>query len=277
MNVFALIGKSGTGKSYRAIMLAKEMEIEYIIDDGLLIKGNKVMAGKSAKRENTKIAAVKTACFVDEEHRNSVKETINTCNPKSILLIGTSEKMIRKISDALDLSDIYKKIYVEDISSVEDIEMARYQRRVEGKHVIPVPTFEVKKDFSGYFLDSLKIRRKKNSVKKEFYEKTVVRPTFSYLGKYKISDDAIKDIIKYNTRNILEISKVLRIYIETYTEGIIVHLEIEIYIAVDDHKRYKIPETAEKIQEAIAREIEEMTSLNILSVDIAIRSLKVKN
>lgn len=276
MNVFAFIGKSGTGKSYRAILLAKELEIEYIIDDGLLIKKNKIIAGKSAKRENTRIAAVKTACFADYNHRLSVRDTIKSDNPKSILVIGTSEKMIKKISDALELGDIHRTIYIDEISSLEDIEMARYQRGVEGKHIIPVPTFEVKKDFSGYFMDSLKIRKKKNNIKKDFYEKTVMRPTFSYLGKYKISDDAIKDIVKYNIRDIENISKLLRIYIETYSEGITVNLDVEIYLEKDQYHKYKMSDTVEKIQIIIGREIESMTSLNILSVDIGIKSLKVR-
>lgn len=276
MNVFALIGKSGTGKSYKAILLTKKLEIEYIIDDGLLIKGNKIVAGKSAKRENTRVAAVKTACFTDYSHRLSVKNTIVDCNPKSILIIGTSEKMIRKIADALELGSIYKKICIEDIASKEDIEIAKYQRSVEGKHIIPVPTFEVKKDFSGYFMDSLKIRKKKDNIKKEIYEKTVMRPTFSYLGGYKISDDAIKDIIKYNTRYIEEISKVLNIYIENYTEGIIVYLEVELYLEKDLYHIYNIADISEKIQETIGREIEYMTSINILSIDVAVKSLKIK-
>ena len=33
----ALTGKSGTGKSYRSIWLAAEKNLEYIIDDGILI------------------------------------------------------------------------------------------------------------------------------------------------------------------------------------------------------------------------------------------------
>ena len=38
--VYAFVGPSGTGKSYRAQMVANENGISYIIDDGLLIKEN---------------------------------------------------------------------------------------------------------------------------------------------------------------------------------------------------------------------------------------------
>ena len=65
MEVYALVGPSGTGKSYRAISFANEMGILYIIDDGLLIKDNRILAGVSAKKEPTKLAAVRRALFID--------------------------------------------------------------------------------------------------------------------------------------------------------------------------------------------------------------------
>lgn len=64
MVVYALIGKSGTGKSHRAQQVSRSFGIEYIIDDGLLIKGNRIIAGKSAKKEPTKIAAIRRAVFL---------------------------------------------------------------------------------------------------------------------------------------------------------------------------------------------------------------------
>ncbi len=270
MNVVALIGQSGSGKSYKAIQLSRELDIDYIIDDGLLIKENKVIAGKSAKRENTKISAVKRAIFIDYNHSLSVREAIENHNPKSILVIGTSEKMIKKIVGALGLEDIDKKIYIEDVSSKQEIEAAKQERRVEGKHIIPVPTFEVKKDFSGYFLGSLNILKNKGNKKKEIYEKTVVRPTFSYLGKYKISDDVIKAIIKYNVIKIDGVIKANKIYIENDMMGIFINIEIFMLYG------YDIVKTVNSMQEKISKEIEHMTSLNILTIDVTVKNLKLK-
>ena len=62
--VYAFVGPSGTGKSYRAQMVANSKGIEYIIDDGLLILGNEVVAGSSAKKAPTKIETVKNALFL---------------------------------------------------------------------------------------------------------------------------------------------------------------------------------------------------------------------
>ena len=48
MEVYAFIGASGTGKSYRALYVARMYNIDYIIDDGILIHNNTIVAGKSA-------------------------------------------------------------------------------------------------------------------------------------------------------------------------------------------------------------------------------------
>jgi ABC-type glutathione transport system ATPase component len=52
MKVYALVGKSGTGKSYQAQNLCRELKIKGIIDDGLFIYENKVISGISAKRQD---------------------------------------------------------------------------------------------------------------------------------------------------------------------------------------------------------------------------------
>ena len=61
MEIYALVGPSGTGKSHHATELADELQISYIIDDGLLIHNGKKLAGVSAKSEPTMVAAVKRA------------------------------------------------------------------------------------------------------------------------------------------------------------------------------------------------------------------------
>jgi len=50
VEIFALVGESGTGKSYKAILVAHKYNISYIIDDGLLIRKDKILAGHSAKK-----------------------------------------------------------------------------------------------------------------------------------------------------------------------------------------------------------------------------------
>ena len=108
-----LFGPSGTGKSYRAQMVANENKISYIIDDGFLINENDVIAGTSAKKAPTKVETVKKAIFVNEEDRNEMKKAIKKYKPESILILGTSDGMIDKISENLDLPKPCKRIYIQ--------------------------------------------------------------------------------------------------------------------------------------------------------------------
>src|SRR5690554_2163426 len=48
--VIAFIGPSGTGKSTRAVSVACQNQIHWLIDDGLLINGSRIVAGSSAKK-----------------------------------------------------------------------------------------------------------------------------------------------------------------------------------------------------------------------------------
>ena len=81
MKVYTLSGKSGTGKSFQAMNLCNELNIESIIDDGLFIYHSRVEAGMSAKRQDTRVGAIKTALFTLEEHRDSVVSKIALRNP----------------------------------------------------------------------------------------------------------------------------------------------------------------------------------------------------
>ena len=91
---YAFVGPSGTGKSYRAQLVASKKNIKYIIDDGLLIKENEVIAGKSAKKASTKIETVKKALFNNPEEAKEIKKAFLKYRPESILILGTSDNMV---------------------------------------------------------------------------------------------------------------------------------------------------------------------------------------
>ena len=142
MKIYTLVGKSGTGKSFHAMELCRKKHIEAIIDDGLFIYQSTVVAGISAKREATKIGAVKVALFQRDEVRDEVAEAIAEKAPASILILGTSLGMTDKIilrlgllPDVESLSQV-ERIFIEDITTQEERAAARTQRDVMGKHVI---------------------------------------------------------------------------------------------------------------------------------------------
>lgn len=215
MRVFAFVGPSGTGKSYRAQMVAGENNISYIIDDGILINENEVVAGESAKKAPTKIETVKHAIFIDEKERKKMVKAIKKYKPESILILGTSDGMVEKIAKNLELPEIQKTIYIQEVATKDEMETARNIRITQGKHVIPVPTFEIKKDFSGYILDPLQIFKSKGNGNKPYIsEKSIIRPTFSYLGNFTISDTVFRQIVEYLAGKEEGISKIIRTRIE---------------------------------------------------------------
>ena len=166
MKVYSLTGHSGTGKSYQAPGVMEEKNIDMLIDDGLLIFKDVVEAGISAKRQKTKVGAIKTALFTDDEHAESVANRIKELEPESILIVGTSDKMTDVIAKRLGLPPVSERIYIEEITTEEERQKAEKSREQMGKHVIPVPTVQLKRDFAGYFMNpEMLIRRAKNMTK----------------------------------------------------------------------------------------------------------------
>ena len=125
MKVYAFVGPSGTGKSYRAQMVAGEKNTHFIIDDGLLIKDNEVVAGESAKKASTKVATVKHALFYEEKEKEEIIKAIKRYNPESILILGTSDGMVQKIAENLGLPEISETVYITDVATEQEMETAR--------------------------------------------------------------------------------------------------------------------------------------------------------
>ena len=90
MKVIAFVGPSGTGKSYRSLIIAKENNADGIIDDGLLISQGKVIAGTSAKKEDTRIASVKHALFIPPKYASEMQQALKKSNIKTLMILGTS-------------------------------------------------------------------------------------------------------------------------------------------------------------------------------------------
>ena len=270
IRVVAFVGPSGTGKSHRAQMVAKSRGIEYIIDDAILIHQNRLVAGTSAKRANTQIEAVKRALFSVEGQAEEMKAAIKSRKPESILVLGTSDDMVHKIVTNLELPEISETVYIQDVSSPQEIALARSARMAEGKHVIPVPTFEIKKDFSGYLLDPLQIFRWRGKGTAPFMtEKSIIRPTFSYLGNYTISDNVLRNIIEYISKDVEGIYKIQKIKIENYPDGMVAYIEVTLEYG------HNLPEIMKDLKEKAKKEIDRLTAMNVLDIQITAKGLHI--
>ena len=285
MKVYSLTGHSGTGKSYQAPGFMAEHNIDMLIDDGLLIYKDIVEAGVSAKRQKTRVGAIKTALFTDDEHQRKVAEKIKEINPESILIVGTSDRMTDVIARRLGLPKIQERIYIDDITTPEERKTAEKFREQQGKHVIPVPTVQLKRDFAGYFMNPEMLIRSAKDMADKAQEaiknpstllpwnkeaetaKTVVRPTYSYLGDFIIKDKVIKDIAKCVGKEVPGINDVISVYENTEPEN------LKMIVAVNIDRDVPLWETAEEFQKRLAVAVENMTAFNVVSMDVEVRKL----
>ena len=270
MKTYAFVGPSGTGKSYRAQMVAQSRNIKFIIDDGLLISENQVVAGQSAKKAPTKVETVRNALFLDEAKKKEVQKAIKKYKPDSILILGTSDKMVSEIASNLGFEKISETIYIEDVATEDEMATARNIRKTQGKHVIPVPTFEIKKQFSGYLLDPLQIFKSTGKGNAPYIdEKSIVRPTFSYLGNFTIGDTVFRQIIEYLAKKDERISRVIRTRIDNLGEGPSIYMEVAVVYGNN------IIDCLNDFKEKSIKEIEKLTTMNIQKITVVAKSVDV--
>ena len=275
MEIYALIGHSGTGKSHQAPVMARQYNIEYIIDDGLLIKGNDILAGRSAKRENTRYGAIKRALFKDPEHALQVKEKLSLEKPAKLLVISTSRKMADVITQNLELDHPTYYFTIEEISDPQSIQTALTVRSKENRHVIPLPTFAIKKEFPGYIINPLR----------SFFslpqlpagaplERSVIRPIYSPLGSFFIAEHVILEIIKYIAMQEPGVHKVLHVDVENGSSK--VYLRLDIVIDLKKIPDGRIDRLLRDLQQKLKEEIEHSTGLYLDQVNVNAKKLHIE-
>ena len=275
MDVIALVGPSGTGKSHRALWVAQKNGADAIIDDGILIKDGKVIGGSSAKKEKNRIMAVRRAIFVLPGHAEAVRKAIEAASLRRILILGTSENMVQKIAKTLRLGIISKLIRIEDIATKKDIEIAQYHRLKKGEHIIPVPSIELKPHFSGYLIDPIRSFFKTASAKRRrLGERSIVRPVFSYYGKLIIDDSVIKSIVRIVSQQMKEVYRVGKTRIRHLVNGsddlgIVVSLEVIFFYG------HEMNDALALLHKQLQREIERMTGMVVHEIHILVKGLRV--
>lgn len=280
MEVVAFVGSSGTGKSHRALVVAHENKIECIIDDGILIHDNKIVAGFSAKKESSRLKAVRRAIFQDEVQVKSVREQLDKIKPNKLMIIGTSDNMVKKITKALGLQEPDRYIRIEDVATPKEIEKAQHARLKEGKHIIPVPTMELKSHFRGYLIDPIKTMWRRRTLKKqdqdtlgqigsEGFERSVVRPVFSYYGRLTFDDEVIIKLIRNGLKKVAGVDETSIISFKKSDKG---QNGLVVDMAVVIEHGYPVKPLMQQVQKSVRNEIEYITGMSIERM-----SIKVKN
>jgi hypothetical protein len=269
IKTYALIGESGTGKSFRAKLVAQKYGIDFIIDDGLLIRDNRILAGHSAKKEKTFMAAVKVALFDEKSQRDEAARKLQGEKFKKILILGTSEKMVHKIAGRLQLPAPSRIIKIEDIATQEEIEQAIRTRKIEGKHVIPVPSIEIKRNYPNIFYDAIRIFRRKTGPiplgsAPKVLEKSVVRPEYSKRGKVIISEAALSQMVIHCVDEYNQDIRIKKILVRDDAAG------YRLVITIDVPFGTQLGGNIHALQQYLIENIERFTGILIEEVNIII-------
>ncbi|HSW36513.1 MAG TPA: hypothetical protein VLH18_07915 [Candidatus Limnocylindrales bacterium] len=276
MEVYALIGHSGTGKSHQAPVLAKQYNIDYIIDDGLLIKKHRILSGRSAKRENTRFGAVKRALFKDPDHARQVKETLANIEPGRLMILGTSQRMTEIIAENLGLPKPEIFFTIEEVSDAYSIQTALTIREKENRHVIPIPTFAIKKDFPGYVINPLRsfFSLPAPQTHGAAFERSIVRPIYSSFGSFYIAEHVITDMVGYIVVQMPGIYKVCRAKLENGNSNVSLHIDVEIDLARTPDR--KIDVLLRETQKEVKKEIEYLTGFYLDQVNVTAKKLRMQ-
>ncbi len=272
LDVVAFIGPAGTGKSHRASKVAYDCGADVIIDDGILIKDNKIIAGSSAKYESNKIRSVKKAIFADDEHAEQVRDALSQMQVSRVLVLGTSRNMVDKIVHVLRLPPVSQVINIYDVSTPDAIMKARETRRTQNKHIVPVPKIELQPHLPNFMIDPMRLFSKSTrQARHHFGEVSVVRPNrFSVFGKLIISERAVAMIVReelLKDKSWVALTRILVKNMEKPERGLVLRLEVTVRYGVN------IPNAVRAAQERIRTQVEYMTWMTVSDVDVFVRGI----
>jgi uncharacterized alkaline shock family protein YloU len=266
IEVYALVGKAGTGKSFRARLVADTYDIPAIIDDGLLIHEGKIVAGCSAKEKEHYIAAVKTAMFNDMEHREAIIRALSLKSFSKVLLLGTSDRMILRNCLTLGLPEPTKIVRIEEIASREKIEEAMRTRKIKGQHVIPLPVVEVKQAYPKLLAHAIKVWFD-HVLHRRHYDKTVVRPGFQRQGEVTISETALAQMILHCVREKVPSLELRRVRIKHQIDGYDIKMNLALTYGLS------AAHSCEELRDYTIRKIEEYSGIKICRLRLHIEAV----
>lgn len=272
VRIFSLIGKAGTGKSYRARAVAEANGIELIIDDGLLIRSGTVVGGRSAKKESNFITATKTSTFEDPDHRAEMSALLKAERFDSLLVLGTSEKMIRKILTRIGMGSvpIHKSIAIESLSTADEIALAKRHRTQNGTHVIPVLPIEVRTRPAFKLMDSLRTILHRNQVvhQPNRIEQTIVYPSYGQSGVLAISDQVITQMLGHCLLDYSPDIQPRKSSIRRVSGGYVIHLGLSFPAGIP------VPENLAKLQRYLHGRMERYTGVTGLEIHLTLEQIR---
>ena len=267
IEVYAFVGPAGTGKSQRASQVARQHGIDLIVDDGLVVSRGRIMAGRSAKSEDNMVRAIRRALFEYPAHRAEVMGFLEGRAPCKLMLLATSEGMMRKIVAKLGLNDPVKIIGITDVATREEIDNALRERREKRQHVVPVARTQIQRNFAGKLVSQLKDLFKS---KDRDDGRTIVKPPFSFDGHVTIGREAILEMCRRLVVIGDHVRKVHEIELETDDDSLEVNLEIDLRLG--NRSALLI---ARLLQKKISVGLSYFTGMDVRKVNVKIHEIEL--
>ena len=102
-------------------------------------------------------------------------------------------------------------------------------------------------------------------------EKSIIRPTFSYLGNFTISDSVFRQIAERVADKMPAIYEVTRTRVENYGDGISIYMEAILNYG------HNIIEVLQEFKNKVKKEIEKQTAMNVIKVDLVAKGIHMTN
>ena len=100
-------------------------------------------------------------------------------------------------------------------------------------------------------------------------EKSIIRPTFSYLGNFTISDSVFRQIIDYMADKTEAIYKIAKTRVDTTEDGENIYIEVIILYG------YNIMDMVSEFKMKVRKEIERLTAMNVQSIDVVVKGIQI--
>jgi uncharacterized alkaline shock family protein YloU len=179
--------------------------------------------------------------------------------------------MVTRIAKRLDLPSPARVITIEDVATQDEIKLAMRARKTEGKHVVPVPALEIKRDFAHLIYETVKVFLEKrffSSKKRNVFEKTVVRPEFNRRGKLEISEEALSQMVIHCVSEYNPVLRIEKILVRRESGGYSLALHLRVPYGVELSR--SIPD----LQKYVIDNIEGFSGIHLGRVDILISKIE---
>ncbi|MER2000906.1 MAG: hypothetical protein ABS882_14145, partial [Lysinibacillus sp.] len=178
---------------------------------------------------------------------------------------GTSEKMTNKIAKRLNLEPIDYRYLIEDIRTEKEIQLAKFVRTTQGKHVMPIPLSQVEQNF---FKRIVQRGKEIFSQALKIGETTIVRPDF-HQETVEISRAAYVQLINYElSKNTL----VKKFEVQKLSLQVLPAIQIGIYLCAPVH--YNVPHVIKELQQQIEKSFEAHFGIGTEKIDMIVKGIR---